>query len=123
MAEIRVERSRARGPIQTLQAKVLAVRRQGKGLTLRPGSLIEIVFNHPPTQPMGWTGPSPIPVLSTGTRTLAWLSPLPNQEPTHAPYRFAPAAGGRSFGPSLEDVMEPSAGSRADPSPPASGPR
>jgi hypothetical protein len=59
--------------------------RQGKGLTLRPGSAIEIVFNRPPAQPMGWTGPSPIPVLSAGTRTLAWLSPLPNQEPTRFP--------------------------------------
>ena len=123
VAEIRVDRSQARGPIQTLKAKVLTVRRQIKGLALRPGSLIEIVFNRPPTQPMGWAGPSPIPVLSPGTRTLAWLSPLPNQEPTQAPYRFAPAAGGRSFGPSLEDVMEPQTGSQAGPSPPASGPR
>jgi len=107
VVEIRVERSQAHGPIQTLQAKVLAVRRQSKGLALRPGSLLEILFNRRPAQPMGWAGPNPIPVLAPGTRTLAWLSPLPNQEPTHAPHRFAPAAGGRSFGPSLEEVMEP----------------
>ena len=107
VVEIRVERSQAHGPIQTLQAKVLAVRRQSKGLALRPGSLLEILFNRRPAQPMGWAGPSPIPVLAPGTRTLAWLSPLPNQEPTHAPHRFAPAAGGKSFGPSLEEVMEP----------------
>lgn len=133
LVEIQLERSQARGPLQLLRARLLRIRRQPEDLLLRPGDLIEIAFSRPPQRPLGWAGPSPIPVLPIGRRVLAWLTPLPadatiTATPTPTPTatatatatadlrRFAPAAGGRSFGPSLEDVLEPiSPGRKSEP--------
>ena len=50
----------------------------------------------PPPRPQGWAGPSPLPLLRPGQRLPAWLAPDPPL--------FRPAAGGRSFGPSLEEA-------------------
>ena len=124
VAEIQVERSQARGPLQLLRARLLRIRRQPKTLLLRPGELIEIAFSRPPQPPLGWAGPSPIPVLPGGRRALAWLTPLPADSTPRAKAnaglrRFAPAAGGRSFGPSLEDLLEPiSPGRKPEPGQP-----
>ena len=71
VAEIRGELSQARGQIQNLRARLLSVQRQPAGLLLSPSNLIEIVYRRPAERPMGWVGPSPIPVLQRGTRSAA----------------------------------------------------
>ncbi len=108
LAEIRVERSLSKGLIQTLRARLLDIRRQSLQPPLRPGGLIEIVYERPPQRPFGWAGPSAIPVLAPGSRSLAWLTPLPSTAAMAGLRRFAPAAGGQSFGPSLEAMQDPS---------------
>ena len=95
------------GPPQAqleLQARVLAVRRQGQGAALRPGDSIRVRYPLPPLRPSGWVGPAPLPLLRAGEQRPAWLAPDPA-----LPGIYRPAAGGRSFGPSLEDVAEPPA--------------
>ena len=106
VAEIRVEQSQTNGQLQTLRARLLSVQRQPAGLLLSPGNLIEVVYRRPTERPMGWVGPSPIPVLQRGTRSAAWLSPLSSFAATPSLRRFAPAAGGKSFGPSFEESFE-----------------
>ncbi|QCH13609.1 hypothetical protein CB0101_00500 [Synechococcus sp. CB0101] len=83
-------------------AQVLEVKRQPAGARLKPGDQIRLSYGLPPARPQGWAGPSPVPPLEPGERVPAWLSPDPA-----GPGRFQPAAGGRSFGPSLEAVVEP----------------
>ena len=83
-------------------AQVLEVKRQPAGARLKPGDQIRLSYGLPPARPQGWAGPSPVPPLEPGERVPAWLSLDPAQ-----PGHFQPAAGGRSFGPSLEAVVEP----------------
>jgi hypothetical protein len=83
-------------------AQVLEVKRQPAGARLKPGDQIRLGYGLPPARPQGWVGPSPVPPLEPGERVPAWLRPDPAQ-----PGRFQPAAGGRSFGPSLEAMVEP----------------
>jgi hypothetical protein len=92
----------ARGEQLQVRGVVLAIHRQRSPLRLRPGDTIELRYPVAPPRPGGWVGPSPIPLLQAGERVSAWLTPLPGQ-----PGLWAPAAGGRSFGPSLEDVQDP----------------
>ncbi|MCB1175663.1 MAG: hypothetical protein KDK39_18960 [Leptospiraceae bacterium] len=54
----------------TLQARVLAVHRSASGL--KADQLITIRYLHKPL-PDNTVGPSPIPILTVGTRTPAWL--------------------------------------------------
>ena len=100
--EFQVLRAVASGEQLQVRARVLAIQRQRSPLRLRPGNTIELRYPLPPPRPRGWVGPSPIPRLAAGERVSAWLTPLSGQ-----PGLFAPAAGGRSFGPSLEDVQDP----------------
>ena len=100
--ELQVLRAVASGEQLQVRARVLAIQRQRSPLRLRPGNTIELRYPLPPPRPRGWVGPSPIPRLAAGERVTAWLTPLSGQ-----PGLFAPAAGGRSFGPSLEDVQDP----------------
>lgn len=100
--ELQVLRAIASGDQLQVRARVLAIDRQRSPLRLRPGNTIELRFPVAPPRPRGWVGPSPIPRLAAGERVSAWLTPLPGQAGL-----FAPAAGGRSFGPSLEDVQDP----------------
>jgi len=116
LAEIRIEQNRSHGLQQTLKARLLSIRRQSLQPPLRSGSLIEIVYERPPQRPLGWAGPSPIPVLPPGSRSWAWLAPMPSPVATPGLRRFAPAAGGKSFGPSLETLQDPAP-------PPADQPR
>ena len=100
--ELQVLRAVASGEQLQVRARVLVIQRQRSPLRLRPGNTIELRYPLPPPRPRGWVGPSPIPRLVVGERVSAWLTPLSGQ-----PGLFAPAAGGRSFGPSLEDVQDP----------------
>jgi hypothetical protein len=100
--ELQVLRAVASGEQLQVRGVVLAIHRQRSPLRLRPGDTIELRYPVPPPRPRGWVGPSPIPRLQAGERVSAWLTPLPGQ-----PGLWAPAAGGRSFGPSLEDVQDP----------------
>jgi hypothetical protein len=83
-------------------AQVLEVKRQPAGARLKLGDQILLDYALPPARPQGWVGPSPVPALEPGERVPAWLSP-----DRARPGRFQPAAGGRSFGPSLEAMVEP----------------
>jgi hypothetical protein len=85
-----------------LQAQVLEVKRQPPGSKLKPGDRISVGYSLPQARPAGWVGPSPVPQLEPGEQVPAWLS----VDPARAD-RYQPAAGGRSFGPSLEAVVEP----------------
>ena len=79
--------------------RVLRVQRKPAAVQLRPGDSLEIRYPLPPQRPEGWVGPSPVPLLRSGQQVTAWLAV--DQE---VPQVWAPAAGGRSFGPSLEDL-------------------
>lgn len=83
-------------------AQVLEVKRQPAGARLKLGDQILLDYALPPARAQGWVGPSPVPALEPGERVPAWLSP-----DRARPGRFQPAAGGRSFGPSLEAMVEP----------------
>ena len=84
------------------QAQVLAVKRQPAASRLRPGDAITVRYALPVSRPAGWVGPAPLPLLQAGERLSAWLAPDPA-----LPGVYQPAAGGRSFGPSLEAVQDP----------------
>ena len=93
-----VQRWPALQPQQLLvQARVLAVVRQPRGARLRPGDRLQLRYPLPPQHPSGWVGPAPLPLLSAGQMVPAWLTPDPA-----ATGLYRPAAGGHSFGPSLE---------------------
>ena len=85
-----------------VRAQVLEVKRQPPAARLRAGDGITLRYSLPPSRPAGWVGPAPLPLLQAGERLPAWLAPDPS-----LPGVLQPAAGGRSFGPSLEGEREP----------------
>jgi len=85
-----------------VQAQVLMVQRQPRAARLRAGDTITVRYALPPSRPSGWVGPAPLPVLQAGERLPAWLAP-----DASLPGVLQPAAGGRSFGPSMEREREP----------------
>ena len=111
-AEIQVLRVQL-NPGRAVQAQVrlLTIQRQPMPPHLRPGQAIRVAYTLPPPRPQGWVGPSPLPLLRPGQRLPAWLAPDPQlpavgaAAPSDAPL-FRPAAGGRSFGPSLEEARQ-----------------
>jgi hypothetical protein len=107
VAEIRIEQNQSQGLLQTLRARVLSIRRQSLQPPLRSGSMIEIAYERPAQRQLGWAGPSPIPELPPGSRSWAWLTPLASTATRASLRRFTPAAGGKSFGPSLETLQDP----------------
>ncbi|MEB3255911.1 MAG: hypothetical protein VKJ05_05940 [Synechococcaceae cyanobacterium] len=84
------------------RARILAVVRQPAGSALKPGQRIGLRLPLPPSRQPGFVGPSPVTLPERGSRLDAWLTPLAGQ-----PGWYAPAAGGHSFGPSLEKQQEP----------------
>jgi hypothetical protein len=94
-----------RGDEASLRCQVLRVWRQPSTHGLKRGQTIQVRYSVPPQRPPGWVGPSALAVPRVGERLLAWLSPIAND-----PGSFAPAAGGRSFGPSMEGFREPQSG-------------
>ena len=85
-----------------VRAQVLEVKRQLPAARLRAGDVISLRYALTPSRPAGWAGPAPLPVLQPGEQLPAWLVP-----DAALPGVFKPAAGGRSFGPSLEREREP----------------
>ena len=85
-----------------VQSQVLEVKRQPAASRLRAGDAITLRYALPVSRPAGWAGPAPLPSLQAGERLPAWLAPDPS-----LPGVYQPAAGGRSFGPSLESVQDP----------------
>lgn len=87
-----------------VQGRVLAVRRQRRPAPVRVGSRLWLRL--PPLAATGSApalpGPAPLQPPRPGARLTAWLEPGPSGG---APW--LPAAGGRSFGPTLEAVREP----------------
>ncbi|MEB3331595.1 MAG: hypothetical protein VKI83_03765 [Synechococcaceae cyanobacterium] len=100
VVDLQVERLNRQGESVTLQARLSRIRRQSVATQLRPGQTLRIVYNVPPQRAPGWAGPSPLPLLQVGERRTAWLQPGPGGS-------WKPAAGGRSFGPSMEEFREP----------------
>jgi hypothetical protein len=97
---VTVQRWPALRPDQLLVlARVLSVVRQPHGSHLRPGDALQLRYPLPALQPGGWAGPAPLPLLTVRQRVPAWLKPDPALSGV-----YRPAAGGRSFGPSLEDI-------------------
>jgi hypothetical protein len=95
--------TRAAGDLE-LRCRVLQVVRQPSSGQLRSGQTVLVSYPAPPSRPPAMVGPSRLPALSPGTTVTAWLNPILERLAT-----FAPAAGGRSFGPWMEDAVEPGA--------------
>ena len=83
---------------------VLKVLLQPPSGQLRAGQRMELSYPLPSWRQPGLVGPSPLRALSPGKEIKAWLNPIPG-----AIGHFAPAAGGRCFGPPMERVLEPGA--------------
>lgn len=97
---LRVVQTLRRQKELTVQARVLEVKRQAARLPLRQGQIIRLRYDLPTWHRQGWVGPSPVPVLKEGQQVTAWL----DREPAPGSSWFRPAAGGLSFGPSLETL-------------------
>jgi hypothetical protein len=87
-----------------LRCRLIQVIRQPPNGQLRAGQTLVLRYPVPPSRQPAMVGPSPLPVLRPGQKATAWLSPIPGQLAT-----FRPAAGGKSFGPSMEEAVEPGA--------------
>ena len=88
-----------------VRGRVLGVRRQAAGLGVRPAQVLTLLLPAPPPpRQLPMVGPSPLRPPQVGARVTAWL----RQAPEWAAL-WLPAAGGRSFGPSLEDSPDPNA--------------
>lgn len=93
----------------SVTARVLAVRRRGGSAaaiaSVQEGATLRLRL--PPAQASsegapGVVGPAPLRPPAPGERLSAWLRPGPPGSGV-----WLPAAGGRSFGPSLEGVPDP----------------
>lgn len=86
-----------------LRGRVLAVRRQGPGGRVRPDQVLTLRLPAPPRAgQLPMVGPAPLRPPAVGSRVTAWLQPA-----TERAALWLPAAGGRSFGPSLEASQDP----------------
>ena len=88
-----------------LRGRVLTVKRQARGSGVRTDQVLTLRLPPPPrlSQPP-MVGPAPLRAPAVGSRVTAWLKPAPERAAL-----WLPAAGGRSFGPSLEASLDPNA--------------
>ncbi len=99
---LRVLQAERSGSEARVRGQVSRVWRQPGTGSLKPGQAIDLRYSLPPEGARGWAGPSPLPLPRVGDVFNAWLQPIAGSQDT-----FAPAAGGRSFGPLMEDSREP----------------
>lgn len=97
-----VEKEAQHGGDLHVQGRVLQVIRQPKSSQLQAGQRIWLVYGLPEPRSVAMVGPSPLRMLRMGETVTAWMLPIPS-----ARSAFSPAAGGRSFGPSMEEAVEP----------------
>jgi hypothetical protein len=102
VVRLRVREAERAGDEARVSGEVLRVWRQPRDLSLQRGQILKLRYTLPPRGGPGVVGPSTLPLPQVGEAVTAWLQPLPGPGPI-----FAPAAGGRSFGPSLETFKEP----------------
>jgi len=102
VVRLRVREAERAGDEARVSGEVLRVWRQPRDLSLHRGQALKLRYTLPPRGGPGVVGPSSLPLPQVGETVTAWLQPLPGPGPS-----FAPAAGGRSFGPSLETFKEP----------------
>jgi len=102
VVRLRVRQAERAGDEARVSGEVLRVWRQPPALSLQSGQTLRLRYSLPPRQGPSVLGPSSLPLPRVGEIVTAWLQALPGPGPM-----FAPAAGGRSFGPSLESVREP----------------
>jgi hypothetical protein len=102
VVRLQVLQAEREGSEARVRGRVLRVWRQPTAPGLKAGHTIGLRYSLPPEQAPGFAGPSPLPLPRRGQEITAWLQPIPG-----IPATFAPAAGGRSFGPSMEGVKEP----------------
>jgi hypothetical protein len=102
VVRLRVLQAERSGSEARVRGEVRRVWRQPEGLSLKAGQTIGLRYALAPERTPGWAGPSALPLPRRGEVVNAWLQAIPG-----TPEEFAPAAGGRSFGPSLETFQEP----------------
>ncbi|MEB3318054.1 MAG: hypothetical protein VKO39_07940 [Cyanobacteriota bacterium] len=102
VVRLRVLQAEREGNEARMRGEVLRVWRQPATTTLKPGQAIGLRYSLPPESAPGLVGPAPLPLPRPGEEVNAWLQPIEGQRQT-----FAPAAGGRSFGPIMESSREP----------------
>ncbi|MEB3156745.1 MAG: hypothetical protein VKO26_04830 [Cyanobacteriota bacterium] len=102
VVRLRVRQAERAGDEARVSGEVLRVWRQPPALSLQPGQTLRLRYSLPPRQGPSVVGPSSLPLPRVGEIVTAWL-----QAPPGPGLTFAPAAGGRSFGPSLESFREP----------------
>lgn len=102
VVRLKVLQAAREGSEARVRGRVLQVWRQPSASGLKAGQTIALRYALPLERAPGWAGPSALPLPRQGQDLTAWLQPI-----SGSPASFAPAAGGRSFGPSLESVKEP----------------
>ena len=102
VVRLRVVQAEREGNEARVRGEVLRVWRQPATASLKPGQGIGLRYSLPPERAPGLVGPSSLPLPRPGEEVNAWLQPIEGHRET-----FAPAAGGRSFGPSLENSRQP----------------
>lgn len=102
VVRLQVLQAEREGGEARVRGRVLRVWRQPATSGLKAGQTIGMRYSLPPERAPGWAGPSSLPLPRQGQELTAWLQPINGTAAT-----FAPAAGGRSFGPSLEGLKEP----------------
>lgn len=102
VVRLRVVQAERAGSEARVRGEVLRVWRQPGAASLTSGQTIGLRYALPPERAPGFAGPSALPLPRKGEVVNAWLKALPGD-----PLMFEPAAGGRSFGPSMEAFREP----------------
>ncbi|MFN9643566.1 MAG: hypothetical protein ACK6BG_00235 [Cyanobacteriota bacterium] len=102
VVKLRILQAERSGSEARVRGEVRRVWRQPDGLSVKAGQTIDLRYALAVERPPGWVGPSALPLPQKGEVVNAWLKPIPGTSG-----RFAPAAEGRSFGPSMEAFQEP----------------
>jgi hypothetical protein len=102
VVRLRVLQAERSGSEARVSGQVMRVWRQPDATVLKSGQTIGVRYALPPEREPAMVGPSTLPLPRKGDVVNAWLQAIPGQN-----LMFAPAAGGRSFGPLMEGFREP----------------